>query len=119
MVTAGEGNWAKEGDGEVSGEAWQCQVPWVVHTSSTGAGEQALNSVHDVHDVHVHAVVPPAGAGQLPTSVEHQTWGQWQCYNETSAPCSVVTAVTPYLGCRCTAETSGTTGSGPGIYSKL
>ena len=83
VVTAGEGSLAGDGGcGEVAGVAGQCQVPWVVHTASTGAGVQALHSVHDVQHVHVHGVVPPAGAGQLPASVEHQTWGH--CY-KTSA----------------------------------
>ena len=83
VVTAGEGSLAGDGGGgEVASVAGQCQVPWVVQTASTGAGVQALHSVHDVQHVHVHAVVPPAGAGQLPTSIEHQTCGQ--CY-KTSA----------------------------------
>ena len=81
VVTAGEGSLAGDGGGgEVASVAGQCQVPWVVQTASTGAGVQAL---HSVQHVHVHAVVPPVGAGQLPASVEHQTWGH--CY-KTSAP---------------------------------
>ena len=76
MVTAGEGSWVGDGGGgEVGGVAGRGQVPWVVHTASTGAGVQGLHSVHHVHPVNVHAVVPPAGAGQLPAAVEHQTWG--------------------------------------------